>query len=247
LDQEVFAIYKSLLDKLAISIAQESRLAGENLVSSEIMSMASHLATEVALKENNIKAAFKASFIWPWDPQGLLDAARGNIGQSPRRAIEKPQDSIAQVREAAKRGAAEYLSASRRKHEERKKNFIKVTVTADYPQSISAEGLIQLSRSRRAEKEAEEAAAEAKREAKAAKKREREQITCKVPGCSTYEHSSKDRKRNPFRWCDYCYEFGICGSHFAETENAALLEHHERICPSRPTTSSRGRKAARKE
>jgi len=42
--------------------------------------MASHLATELALKADIIKAAFKASFIWPGDHQGLLDAARGNIG-----------------------------------------------------------------------------------------------------------------------------------------------------------------------
>ena len=166
---------------------------------------------------------------------------RGAILGSRLVGRSKSLKTQSQVREAAKRGAPNTVAlVARRAQEELRQSHCHGRL----PQSISAEGLIQLSRSRRAEKEAEEAAAEAKREAKAANKGDREHITWEAAWMLDVRALEQRRKRNPFIWCDYCYELGICGSHFAETENAALLEHHERI---RTTTSSRGRKAAREQ
>lgn len=244
LDQVIFAIFKTILDKSAQDIAQESNITGEKMTSSEIMSMATALAAAAAFKEDAIREAFKTSFIWPWDPSGFLDAAQRNVGQSTRRVVERVQSPSGQVRLEARRASSQYLQQARKSFAERKKGFVSVAPKVDYAKSVSAEQLIQLKDAERAKRQADAALKDAVREEKAAKKREREKITCKAPGCKTYENSPKDKKRNPFRWCDYCDEFGICGVHFEGEEFAALISEHEASCPMRPP---RGRKAARKQ
>lgn len=112
------------------------------------------------------------------------------------------------------------------------------------PQSISAEGLIQLSRSRRAKKETEEAAAEAKREAKAANKGDREQFTCKLPGCSTHEHSSKEGSEILLYGATIAtsWEFAdLCGERGPSRASRAHLPFEAN------DLESRGRKAAREQ
>jgi hypothetical protein len=244
LDQVIFAIFKSVLDKLAQDIAQESNIAGARVTSSEIMSMATAFAAAAAFREDAIKEAFRTSFIWPWDLTAFLDAAQRNIGQPKRRIVERVPDLKAQVREEARRVSSQFLQHARQSFSERKKSFVSVAAKVDYSNSVTAEQLIQLKDDERAKKKAEAALKDAMQEERAAKKREREKITCKAIGCKTYENSRLDKKRNPFRWCDYCYDFGICGAHFEDEQYATLLSDHESTCAMRPP---RGRKAARKQ
>ncbi|MGI0133879.1 MAG: hypothetical protein ACREBW_02835 [Candidatus Micrarchaeaceae archaeon] len=208
------------------------------------MSMATAFATEAAFREDRIKEAFRTSFIWPWDLEGFLDAARRNIGQSTRPLAEKIPDRGSQVRLESRRATSQYLRSMRQQFAERDQKFVSVTAKVNYSKSVSAEQLIQLKDDERAKKKAEAALKGLEREERAGKKREREKITCKAPDCKTYENSRGDKKRNPFRWCDYCDEFGICGPHFEEAPLAALLADHEASCPMRPR---RGRKSARKD
>lgn len=107
------------------------------------------------------------------------------------------------------RGAKVFLLMNSKKNEARKKKFIKASVTVDYKQSIESELLIDLAATRGAQKEADDAAAEAWRLERSRRQRALDEITCKVPDCKVYEHSSKDRVRNPFTWCDYCFSIGI--------------------------------------
>lgn len=244
LDQEVFAIYKTVLDKQAQNISQSSALAGDSLSGTEIMSAASALALEAAMTQENIKAAFQSSFIWPWNPTGLLEAARLNIGEPTRRVIKKIEDSEEVIRRNARQATASYLRRNYSSNEDLKKRFVRVCPSIGYEKNISAELLIHNEGIRRKEKEMKIAAAASKREAAEAKKRAREPVTCRVPGCTLYEGASRDLKRNPFRWCDYCDEYGICGRHYAEQANQALLSEHELVCAHRP---GRPRKVPRKD
>lgn len=173
-----------------------------------------------------------------------MDAARRNIGHFTRKLVDKTPNRVSEVRLEAKKATADYLMAARSRFAEREKKFTSVGATVNYSKSVSAEQLIELKYEERARKKEESALKDLAREEREAKKREREKITCKVPDCKMYENSRGDKKKNPFRWCDYCDEFGICGPHYDDVAQAALLAAHELSCPMRPR---RSRKAARKD
>lgn len=231
LDDLIFAIFKDQLRRFAAQFSVALSFIGQKQKSSEIMSAAAAMAAEIALQPEVIRKAFANTFIWPWDPEGLENAARANVAITVRRKIDREVDPSSALREKAASIMATEARRSAALVAKAAALTTKVRVKADYSKSFSTDALLKSAEDSREAQAVAEAEKKAITDAKQLKRKQREEasllITCRAPDCA---EKWGVRKGKDWLWCEHCEEFTICAEHYETAANKDLMSAHEVEC-----------------
>lgn len=243
LDNAVFAIFKTTLTANLDTVQSARAKQGRRPLDFQQAIMSVLEATvEKAFQKTVIIRSFKATGIFPYNPDLIRQNARENVGFVPETAKsidldlmkrfaamrQCNDDDIAAVTSPTKetRAIAKYKDGcSTIRLEEAQRE-------AEAEAARVAEVQAQAARDREAEKairaaqnEANETAA---KEARVLKKKLEKRNICKVKGCTrrwvdTFQNSGG------WQWCN-CDAYTVCHEHYKLEENRRMLQQHEDEC-----------------
>jgi len=242
LDDLVFAVLRSQLESFAIKLSNAYSKATIKATSHEIITAAVVLARVPAFAKDRIVKSFARTCIWPFDAEGLLEAAIKNIGGM----VDDSEDSGSAesqkypLRDLAQKVILDVMEEEGQLIRQVDSSSQRVTVAVKYNQAFSGDAILRLHEQEnlnKQQKEEEKRGKELAKEAKAEQNAERKRIrietrtieSCRVNGCNARWKGSK------WLWCSTCSNFGVCTKHWREGPSGSgqlLMTDHEANCGS---------------
>jgi len=241
LDDLPFAIYKTELRNLADKLIRSFASLGKSKVDSVFLAtLVSGEAEKIAFAPDKVRAGFKNTGVWPWNPELILNNVLVNAGRAHETKAEE-KDPLSDLKTMARNVYAADLAARKELADSFEVKHERVSVTTQYLTKYDSDSLRIAHKQRIAD---EERIADEKVVIQEEKKRKREQLevekrkreeerevkrkfSCRIKGC---RKKWNDNNINHWTQCNNCLRFALCPTHAADASALQVLVDHKAEC-----------------